>query len=155
MGVRHSKAATIVAGAVFVASCAIARPATAQQQAPAAPPPGQPKAPPAPKAAPTTYWWCEVSSQPAAGVQLTQDEKDHLYFVSQVIGIRHSLRSTEDDLRRHCRATFEVQFGTKLDVITANVYKALSPDEADNDRRLDMSIGDRLNHSRDFRMSAP
>jgi hypothetical protein len=115
----------------------------------------QPKPKPVPKAPGATQWWCEVSAQPASGVVLTQEERDHTFFISQIITVAHPIRTTEEEIQRRCRTSFQVQFGTRFDVITARVYFAATPDEADNDRHLDMSIGVRRNHTRDFRMPQP
>jgi hypothetical protein len=135
------------ASALFLAQASIADTAHGQQE----------KAPPkpVPKAPPPTQWWCELSAQPASGVLLTAEEKDHPFFISQVITIPRPLRTTEDDIERRCRVSFAAQFGTRFDVITARAYFAITSDEADHDRLLDMGMGVRHGHTKEFRMSEP
>jgi hypothetical protein len=117
----------------------------------------QEKAPPKPvlKALVPTQWWCEVSTQAASGAVLTGEEKNHPFFMSQIIAIPRPVRTTEDDVAHRCRASFVVQFGTRFDVITARAYSALTPDEASHDRLLDMNVGARRDHTKEFHMSEP
>jgi hypothetical protein len=135
------------ASALFLGQASIADTAYGQQEKPA------PK--PVPKAPGPTQWWCEVSAQAASGVMLTGDEQNHPFFMSQIITIPRPVRTTDDDIEHRCRASFLVQFGTRFDVITARAYSATTPDEADHDRLLDMSMGARRDHTKEFRMSEP
>jgi hypothetical protein len=146
MPIRLS-AIALCASAVLLAQASIAGTADGQQDK--APPKPMPKAPF------PTQWWCELSAQPASGVVLTVEEKNQPFFMSQIITIPHPPRTTEDDVAHRCRVSFVAQFGTRFDVITARAYSALTPDEASHDRLLDMNLGPRRGHTKEFHMSEP
>jgi hypothetical protein len=140
-------AIALCACALLLGQASVAGTAYGQQEK------ARPKA--VPKAPFPTLWWCELSAQPASGAVLTVDEKKQPFFMSQIITIPHPPRTTEDDVAHRCRMSFVAQFGTRFDVITARAYSALTPDEASHDRALDMSLGPRRGHTREFHMSEP
>ena len=114
------------------------------------PQPGQPgvqKPVPRPK-----QWWCEVFAQPASSASLTQDERDHDYFFSQIFEKPHPTRDDEDLIERRCRASFEVQFGTRWTLVTARALSAGTRDEAVSERVTDEGNPVRRGRTRDFRI---
>jgi hypothetical protein len=140
-------AVALCASAILLGQASLAGTASGQE-AKAAPKPGL-------KALVPTQWWCEVSAQAASGVALTGEEQNHPFFISQIIMIPHPVRTTEDDVAHRCRSSFVVQFGARFDVITARAFYAVTADEASHDRLLDMNVGARRDHTKEFHMSEP
>lgn len=97
-------------------------------------------------------WWCEVYAQPASSATLTQDERDHGFFFSQVFEKSHSSRDDEDTIERRCRTSFEVQFGARWTLVTARAMSAQNREDAVSDRVSDENNPVRRGRTRDFRM---
>ena len=97
-------------------------------------------------------WWCEVYAQVAPGAVLTPAEKGRNVFFSQVFPLDRRNRDDEDNVERRCRASFEVQFGGRFTLVTARAFSAVTPDEADAERRSDMNNSVRVGHTREFRI---
>lgn len=104
---------------------------------------------PAPRA---MQWWCEVYAQPATSAALTQDERDHDFFVSQIFERTHSSRDDEDTVERRCRTSFEVQFGARWTLVTARAMSAANHEDAVSERVSDENNSVRRGRTRDFRM---
>ena len=136
--------AAAIAGIACVASARIAH---AQGQPQPAPPVGVQK--PVPHA---MQWWCEVYAQPASSASLTQDERDHDWFFSQIFERSHPARDDADAIERRCRTSFEVQFGGRWTLVTARAMSAGSRDDAASARVLDENNSIRRGRTRDFRM---
>jgi hypothetical protein len=116
------------------------------------PPPGPPNAVP-PKPIPRPLqWWCEVYAQPASSATLTQDERGHDYFFSQIFEKPHPQRDDEDTVERRCRTSFEVQFGGRWTLVSARAMSAPSRDRAESDRTTDENNPVDRGRTRDFRM---
>jgi len=112
----------------------------------------QPPPPPQPRARPLLQWWCEVYAQPASSVTLTQEERDHDFFFSQIFTRDHPARDDEETIERRCRTSFEVQFGGRWTLVTARAMSAATLDDAISDRVSDQNNSVRRGHTRDFRM---
>jgi hypothetical protein len=138
----------LAAAAVVGVACLLSAPAAhAQDQPQPAPPVGVQKPVPRPK-----QWWCEVYAQPASSASLTQDERDHDFFFSQVFEKTHPTREDEDMIERRCRTSFEVQFGTRWTLVTARALSAAKRDEAVSERVTDENNPVRRGRTRDFRI---
>ena len=138
-------AAAAVMGVVCLVS---AHAAHAQGQ-----PQPQPAAPGVQKPVPRTkQWWCEVFAQPASSATLTQDERDHDYFFSQIFEKTHPTREDEDLIERRCRTSFEVQFGSRWTLVSARALSAGNRDEAVSERVTDENNPVRRGRTRDFRI---
>lgn len=136
--------AAAIAGIACVASARIAH---AQGQPQPAPPVGVQK--PVPHA---MQWWCEVYAQPASSVTLTQEEKDHDSFFSQIFERPRPARDDEESIERRCRTSFEVQFGGRWTLVTARAMSAGTVEQAVSDRVSDENNSVRRGRTRDFRM---
>ena len=114
---------------------------------------GQPPPPAAPKPVPRPMqWWCEVYAQPASSVTLTQEEKDHDSFFSQIFERPRPARDDEESIERRCRTSFEVQFGGRWTLVTARAMSAGTVEQAVSDRVSDENNSVRRGRTRDFRM---
>jgi hypothetical protein len=137
---------TLFTAAIAGLACVLSAHVVRAQDKPA-PPVGVQK--PVPRA---MQWWCEVYAQPATSAALTQDERDHDYFFSQIFERTRSLRDDEDTIARRCRTSFEVQFGARWTLVTARAMSATNHEDAVTFRVSDENNPVRRGRTRDFRM---
>jgi hypothetical protein len=141
----------LVTAAIVGAVYAMTSPIVVRAQGQPQPPPAVPKPPPAPVPRPR-QWWCEVYAQPASSVALSDDEKSHDSFFSQIFERTRPARDDEESIERRCRTSFEVQFGGRWTLVTARAMSAGTIEEAVSDRVSDENNSVRRGRTRDFRM---
>jgi len=140
---------TLFTAAIAGLACVLSAHAVRAQDQPPKPGPPVGVQKPVPRA---MQWWCEVYAQPASSATLTQDERDHDFFFSQVFEKSHSSRDDEDTIERRCRTSFEVQFGGRWTLVTARAMSAQHREDAVSDRVSDENNPVRRGRTRDFRM---
>lgn len=140
---------TLFTAAIAGLACVLSAHVVQAQNPPPKPAPPVGVQKPVPRA---MQWWCEVYAQPASSATLTQDERDHDYFFSQIFERTHSSRDDEETIERRCRTSFEVQFGARWTLVTARAMSAPNHEDAISDRVSDENNPVRRGRTRDFRM---